>query len=225
MNKFKQLTKRTVKQGVIAAIIVATVGGVFGGVSYYADTIAKAKSDAESKLSSDKGTLSNLKTQMDKSGEAEKRFAAIQQEHQSTEFYSNLDGIKGCLSASRGRYHLGTDTKFEKGTEAPSDRSELSSLNYNILVRSRMKLTFSALTDMHVFSFLQDLKTTCPGLIRVDSLKLSRKGELDDLTISQIRNGTTPLLVSAEVQLSWIGIMKKESKDPKSATPPTPPAP
>jgi hypothetical protein len=75
-----------------------------------------------------------------------------------------------------------------------------------------MKIDFQAVSDMHVFSFLEELRAAAPGLIRIDMVSLKRTADMLDASISQIASGSTPLLVDVKVEFTWIGIAPKEKK-------------
>ncbi|MFZ4541186.1 MAG: hypothetical protein ACOYNL_05155 [Rickettsiales bacterium] len=231
MNKQKQLSKKLVKLAITIAVAIAITGGLFVGATMYADDIAKQKSDAESAYTTDNTLLNNLRTQMDTSGEAEKRFTALQEDHLNQNFSVNLEGTDGLnefLREAKEHYHF-AKLSMKPVKEVPSDKPALANFAHSVLVRPRLTLQIQAASDTHIFSFMEDLRRNAPGLVRIDKLELKRSAEMTDDVVTRISGGATPLLVDAKIEFTWIRIVPKEKKDDKAATaggaPPVPAAP
>ena len=237
MNKYKQLTKTIIKLGVIAAIIIAVFVGIYIGISTYADGISENRKKVESQYTQDQGLLADLRKQMDMSGEAEKRYIAIQSDRTNQDFAATMDGPDGLnafLRDAKTRYHFDKLT-IKPVKEVPSDKPELSNFPYNVVLRPHLVIQFQAVSDTHVFSFIDDLYRAAPGFIRIDKVELKRIADLSDTSLTQLQSGTSPILVTASIEFTWIRITPKETKDAKggvagtAATPaalaPPPPAP
>jgi hypothetical protein len=219
MNKYKQLTKKTAKTGVGAAIVVGICAVFYVGLSMYAETVAKQKSDVESKVTTDQGLLGSLKDQMNKSGEAEKRYASLQENRTTQSYSSSLDQFFDFLRQAKGRYQL---TQFNRIGKPPketvSDKPELAHFkSYDVMTRP-LKFQFNAVSDLHVFSFLDDIKASAPGMVRVDMLSIKRASDLNEVSFNNLATGASPLLVDAKLDITLITIVPKEQKE-EGATP------
>jgi hypothetical protein len=211
MSKYKELAKKTVKTAIVSAISVAVMIAVYIGISIYAESVAKQKQEVESKLSADKGLRDSLDNQMNKSGVAEKRFAEIQVQRTTVNYEANLDVLADVLRGAKQLYRF-ANLKIKPAESRATDKPDLANFNYDITVRSRMRLDFQATSDVHVFSFLEDLRASAPGMVRIDMLSIKRTADLSDASISQISSGTTPLLVDVKLEFTWIGIAPKDKK-------------
>jgi hypothetical protein len=174
--------------------------------------------------------LANLRGQMDKSGEAEKRYVLIQESRSNQNFSAELDGeggLKNFLTAAKTQFVFSENPKPTLKTAKPalSDKPELSNLNYNIFLLPRMEFKFQAASDMHVFSFIDDLRRAAPGLVRIDKVELKRTSDMTPAIITQAQTGPMPTLVDATIEFTWIRIVPKDKKDVKAATTPPSPAP
>ncbi len=216
-NKYKQLNQKTAKLAMKGLCVVALFFALYVGIDFFAGDVEKQKAEAERKTSGEADLLRNLRSQMDKSGEAEKRFAAIQEFRTSTDYSINKEVLQAWLRSAVSRYHF-NEPKMTLGTEGASDKSDLANFNYNISIRPQVKLEFKAASDLHIFSFLEELRSASPGLIRVNSLQVSRRGDIDDAVISQINNGITPILIEAKMELGWIGLSQKKEKGTEDAS-------
>lgn len=222
MNKYKQLIQLVIKQAIMSGIVSAVAIVLYVGVSMLESKVSEDQKNAESKLQADKTMLSSLNTQMDKSGDAEKRYLALVEKRPvgAADFSGKLDDFKAWLIKARDFYHLQMSEKLSTDPEAPSDKPELVNLQgYNVTLRPKFKFDFQTVSDMHVFSLLEDLQNSAPGLIRIDGVSVKRSAEMTDSIIDGLRNGQVPMLVQATVELSVIGVREKEiKKDDKNAS-------
>ena len=212
MNKYRQLVQRTVKLAMVAFAIVGVVGAVFAGVSMYAADTEKQKTDAESKLNSDKSTLTTLREQLNKSGAAEKRYAEFMQGRNGDVFSGQRDDLSVWIRSARDRYRLKMGAS-NQGAEAKSERPELLNFPYDVTVRSQISMDLQAISDTHIYSFLDDMMRSAPGLVRIESITLKRIAEMTDASIENLRSGSsTPLLVDAKIEFSLIGLQPKPTE-------------
>ncbi len=220
MTKYQRLTKKTVKAAVLAAVVLGIFGGIYGGLSYYADSVAQQKSEASSRYDQDVALLNTLHNQLEKSGEAQKRYAALQAERTSMDFAANIGAIKQYLSSAKSRYHF-DHVSLKPAKEVPTDKPELANFSYNIMLQPHMTMQFLAPSDVHVFSFIDDLRRSAPGLIRIDSVKLKRVADMTEAVFGQMSAGMAPNLVDATVEFTWIHVTPKDTKDPNATAPGT----
>jgi hypothetical protein len=223
MSKYTDLIKETTKHAIKSVAVVAAFGGLYAGVFMYAERAAQQKMDAERKVSTDSAMLADLRSQMEKSGQAEKRFGVILQSRNNQNFTMDQDLLYSWLKGATARYRLGT-LKFTRAAEVQSTKPQLMNLNYTVTVRQPIKIEFQAVSDVHVFSFVDELVRAAPGLIRIDSMQIKRRSDVTNDVLANIRNGITPLLVDAKIEFSWIGIAPKETKSVPSTAAVTPPA-
>lgn len=96
--------------------------------------------------------------------------------------------------------------------------SQPTSGAYRVNVEA-VTLKIEAPLDGSVYRFIDDVTTTFPGSLALESLKLSRAAEVNEGALSAISQGKGNL-VSGEVLLSWRTAQKEEDKDSKpGATP------
>ncbi len=75
-----------------------------------------------------------------------------------------------------------------------------------------VEVIFSALTDLHVYAFIDNIKKIFPGVIQETSVKISRKRPFSREVIIEVSRGSLPEVVEANITFLWMGIdQKKES--------------
>ena len=222
MSKYRTLAKRTGRLGVLALMVVGGAAAIFAGTSMLADGVATRRAEAERKLADDQSTLSTLKNQISKSGEAEKRYVAIELLRGNTDYTSSGETLIAWLRDARDRYRLNkmTTAGITANTDKASDKPELAGFtDFDIRVRSGIKLDFEAISDMHVFSFFDELAQSAPGLISIESLQIKRKedSDLTDTAINQIRSsGGYPVLLEVQSVITLVMVRPKPPAADKS---------
>lgn len=219
MNKQKRLIKKLTSIAAAGLGIIVLLGGAFYLTGDMVESTTKDKSDAESAYNAVVAETGSLRNQLEKSGYAEEGFLKIQLARASGDFSTNIETMKDVLRLAKAQFRFATVFKLTGTPEISSDRSDLQGLNYSVSLRPTMKMEFEAMSDLHVFAFLEYLEKQAPGFVRMNTLKITRKGEMDASAISEMQRGGTPFLVSATAEFSWIGITEKPA-----VVPGTPPA-
>lgn len=217
-NKFKQLTKRTAKLSVTALVVVGCFGGLYTGVLLYAGSVETQKAEAEKKLTEDKSNNENLSSQMNQSTVAEKRFTALQATRTSADYTISQGTFTEWLKGAKTKFHL-ANLLLTPAPEALTDRTDLAQLKYKIMVRPRVKVEFRAVSDLHAFSFLDELASSNAGFTRVDHLDIRRRSDLDEGIFKQLQGGATTILVDVKLEVTNISVLR----DDKATTPPAAP--
>lgn len=219
MSKKKTLQKRTAVQAGIALAIAAGFGGVMLMTGTLADDAEQNRMRVESTLNQDRSQLATLRSQLERSGDAEKRFVDMQLYKTGNNYSASSDAMKEWLRVAKDRYRFGNSFKLKLSSQKPSDKQELQSFNYNVFLRDEMEITLDAISDMHVYSFIQQMDRAGPGFIRITRLDIERKSDMDNEMLRQMVSGLAPELVSATIQFVWVGLDPKETP-PVDAVPP-----
>lgn len=212
MNKYQLLTKQIIRHAIRAGVLLAITGGIYFAASSYEDSVIKQKAAAEAKFTQEDSLLTNLRGQMDKSGEAEKKFIELQGTRSTEDFSASFDVFQSFLIKTKDRYRISAEIKLAK--EEPTNKAELKNFTYDIFVRENLELTVKAISDAHLFSFINDLQTNAPGLVRINKFELKRSStaaDLGDESINKLKTGTYPLLVEGTINLTWIRLAPKQA--------------
>ncbi len=211
MNKLNQLRRRLVRDVGVALGIAAGFALFMLLTDTLADGALEKKTAAAAALSQDQSQLTNLNKQFDKSGEAEKRFVGIAAAHLNQEYAADSDAMKNLLREYKDHYRLADNFKLNLALEKNPGRPEFIGLNYDITIREPMRIEFEAMSDTHVFSFIQRLVSGSPGLVRITRLEMKRTGDLDAGSLNKMNGGEMLSLVTASVEFSWIGVAPKKA--------------
>ncbi|NDF13618.1 MAG: hypothetical protein EB060_12500, partial [Proteobacteria bacterium] len=156
MNKLKRLMKRL---GVEAAVIVAILAGL-GGAMMLTNSMANAGVEKLKEnmalLEQDRAQLAAMRSQLDRSGEAEKRFVEIQLDRSNVDFSSSTEALKDWARDAKVRYRFANNFKLNLPPQKLSDNPVLSALDYDIVVREGVGMELETISDLHVYSFLSD---------------------------------------------------------------------
>lgn len=220
MNKAKQMQKKLVKlAAIVGGILVFSLALMLFTGSLASDAMQR-RSTAESARNSESSQISTIRSQIEKSGEAEKRFVEIALNHSSPDYSANTDALKDWLREMKEKYRLGDNFKLTLALDKPSDKPEFSNLNFTVTVREPMKLEFGAISDMHVFSFVRQLEQDMPGMLKITKFEMKRNSDLGANSFRELAAGATPQYVEAIIEFTWIGVEPK-SADKQNAAPAT----
>lgn len=217
MNKAKQMQKKLMKlAAIVGGVVVFSAIAVFVTGSLASDA-QQRKAAAEGARNSESAQIANIRTQIEQSGDAEKRFVAIELNHNSADYSANTDALKDWLREMKEKYRFGDSFKLTLALDKPSDKPEFSNLNYKVSVREPMKLEFGALSDMHVFSFVQQLQNDMPGLVKITKFEITRKNDMNTNSFRDMAAGSVNEYVDAVVEFTWVGIEPKEKEQSQTA--------
>lgn len=220
MNKAKQMQKNLVKLGAIVGGVVVVCVGIMVVTGSMADSAAQRKMNAENARNNDSSQISTMRNQIEQSGDAEKRFVDISLKHSSSDYSANTDALKEWLRQMKDKYRFSDSFKLTLANEKKSDKPEFSALNFDVTVREPMKLEFGAISDTHVFSFVNQLERDMPGMVRVTKLGITRKSDITTSSLRDFAAGGTPENVEADIEFTWIGLTPKDDKNNASSTAP-----
>ena|GEM_PF-2457133 len=220
MNKLKRLMKRL---GVEAAVIVAILAGL-GGAMMLTNSMANAGVEKLKEnmalLEQDRAQLAAMRSQLDRSGEAEKRFVEIQLDRSNVDFSSSTEALKDWARDAKVRYRFANNFKLNLPPQKLSDNPVLSALDYDIVVREGVGMELETISDLHVYSFLSDLQRSAPGFVRLTAIEVERKADINSQSVAQMVGGMAPTLVAAKIKFLWVGVNEKEAAPVVSITSP-----
>ena len=81
------------------------------------------------------------------------------------------------------------------------------------MMKSEMKIEVDAFMDEDVIAFIKGLENDLPGHVKITSLSLRRRGQLDQTALEQISEGNKPLLVQAEIGAEWRNLVPLDSPE------------
>lgn len=228
MSKQQELKGRAKRNGIILVVALVVFGGIYFAADSFDSASQAAKSEAENGLNNDSTKLAGYTSQIERSGDAEKRFIALQQQRENLVFEADIEQFSSWLATIKDQYRFARGLKVTVANEKPSDKSELQTFDYSITLRPAMEISLEAISDMHVFSFLEDLQRQSVGIVNITHIEMKRKSEMDLGAITEMRAGTAPYLVEAKITFDWIGVGRKQPKagdKPAAATPGAPVTP
>jgi hypothetical protein len=215
MNQYKYLMKKVTKTAVSSIVSIAALGSICTGI-YFAATAVTSESDkVQRDFSANQSKLAETSNQISKAGTAETRYNEVIASRESADFSMNQEVLYGWLRNSTTLFRIG-GLKFTRAAEVEVIKPELMVPNHKISMRQPIKIEFSAISDIHVFSFMEQLVRSAPGVIRMDAFQIRRRNDLSSLTLQAIAKGATPTLVDAKIEFTWIGVMPQDASE-KSA--------
>ncbi|PZP86603.1 MAG: hypothetical protein DI582_02365 [Azospirillum brasilense] len=222
MKKIKRMQKKLVKQGAIIGVVVVVAGGALFATGSMKNAAVERKNAATSARDQDNAQIASMRGQIDQSGAAEKRFIEIELAHPSGDYATNSERMKETLRDAKDRYRFANSFKLTLPLETKSAKPEFSALNYDVIERLPVKIELGAISDAHVFSFLDELQKKTPGLLRITNLEMTRRADMDISSYTEMLGGQNPENVGASIEFTWVGIEPKPTSEQPAAAAPAP---
>ncbi len=219
MEKLKQTKKKmTMEVGVCAAVVI-----VLGGLFFMADSMATS---ANEELARAQGEVAGIASQI---AELERKYQIV---NSSLVEYQNYN-----KKLKAGDYTIGREVAFNKLKTIndqyrimqlmlgiPSDPAPLGDQEFNKKTvegkATDITLTMEAYSDLHVFSFLDEMQRELPGFFKYNEFTLTRDRAITIDLLAELSRGEKSSVVSSSLKGTWYGIFPKISElTPQGGTP------
>lgn len=216
-NERNRLIKEVVKFTAIAGVCLA----VYLGASMWASSVEQSKTQNTARTAQLQTEITNLRTKVDSSGSAQKIYTGLVESRGNEDFEIDNEKVRAVLQELVKRHRISISDKLEYSAERDFKHPELTTVTTPIKVRQEAKLRFAAISDLHVYAFMQSLSRELPGIIKFTQFKITRKVMVDEDAIAQLALGRTINTVEAEVTFDWFGFVHADDagEKAKEATP------
>lgn len=205
-GKDAYLKKRILRDGIISAVILVALGAGGFVLMDYDDNAESQKDNVQGNLDSMHNEFESVRNQLGSSYEVQNYYGVYVQNHNS-DFSLNREMVAPLLAAMKEKYHLATlEDTIAPVTEVIPDTSQIK---IGTLVKSEIKLTFTALTDSDVYGLIGSLQRDFPGIALMHSLSITRTGELTKNVLVDLNQHKISPLVKGELSFVWLGIRPK----------------
>jgi len=213
MRKLAKAKKDLVKTSTISLAIVAVFGGLVFGILQYKhskeDDLKKIKKD----IKSIKSNISSIKNERKQAMLSYKTFNSIPKNKLPTDsgYETSVERqriAKKILLELNEKYRFtAMDPKL-----APPELKESNDLIE--IISSPLDINFDGMSDELVLSFVNDLRESLPGYLKMTKLNIKRRGAIDSETLEKIKVTSSYLpLVSGAATFEWYTLKnKKEGK-------------
>lgn len=204
MKKLQAERKKLIVDGIKIAIAVGGCIAVYVGASMWSASVLQGKTDAENKVSQQRAEIANLNTKIDTAESSQKVYVQVVDARKNEDFSIQNEQVREVLQKLIKQYRLSVRDKLEYSAERKVTPSGLT-ISTPMVVRQDTKLSVSAISDLHVYGFVQALSQELPGIIRFTKFKVTRKDPMDEAVLQQLALGKTIYTVDAEMTFDWYG--------------------
>lgn len=209
MNKFARLYKRLTRSLITSLIIVLGAVGFYLFADNLEENTASELARMRTQLSFKQTEVNTISNQLENAKDGEAQFLEYLLSRENHNFFMNVEEVKKQLRKLQTEYVLSEDLKLTLSTEAELNDPAFRSLPHVISLRKDAKLTFSALSDLHVFSLLEALSSQLPGIIEFTRVTITKKKDLNASALARISTGAKADLIDAELQFNWYSFNAK----------------
>lgn len=210
MNKNSILLKRLTRVGGLSLLVICGSMVVYSMLSSTVEERSIELARARTQLSFKQTEVNTFTNQLENTKDAQAQFGKYLLSRNNTEFSVDVEVVKTLLNRLRDQLRLGKDLRLSLSNEIELKDTTLQALPHIVKVREATRLTLTAMTDLHMFTFIDSMLKDMPGIVQITGLKIVRKGEgLDARNLAIIGGGGRPDLAEGEVTFNWYDIQKK----------------
>lgn len=222
MKKFQAERKKLIAEAVKVAIGVGICGGVYAAAAIWSSSALQSKTDAENRVAQQRVEIANLNTKIDTAASSQKIYVEVVDTRKNESFTIDNDQVREVLQKLIKQYRLSVRDKLEYSAERKIVPSGIA-ITTPMMVRQDTKLSFSAISDLQVYGFVQALSRELPGIVRFTKFSVTRKNPLDEAAFQQLALGKPVYTVEAEMTFDWYGFIPAAAA-PQTGSAPVPPA-
>lgn len=215
MIKLKALKTTLIKKGIICFVIVAVLSGILYFAMQGYDDAEEKKTSAERDLRQTRTQISQLEQKFDIYESSFSAFNDIETSLLEGEFALDIDTAKKTIDTLRKEHRI-SNLRLNIAPQEQFGQKNSDYTGYEPVFRE-VSLEFSALSDAHIYTFMNMLKEQLSGLQRITNIDIKKSRPLSNDILKDVRRGSTPLMAQVETSFLWIGIKTTEDNGESNA--------
>jgi hypothetical protein len=220
MTKLQHLKRRLIRLSAISTGVVLAISVATWLASDYAASQEQAKRDMENKLQMTRSQIEQLEQKFNIYETSFNAYVKTESTLSEGGYTLDISKARKMMDALRTTYRI-SNLNAEISTQSTYNDSEEENAKYIGFepVFRNVTLSLSALSDAHIYAFLEAIRQKLPGHVRFTKLQMARMKPLSDDVLVEISRGSTPALVNANVGFLWLGIAAKKKAEEEHAAP------
>jgi hypothetical protein len=217
-GKFEFYRRRLVFWGMVMAVLLVGMVGVYGLAHWMQTTLVGQRDQAVKKDKDLTQQLNKATAKLMEIAEAEKLWGSVDGRLKEQSGI-RIDAGKKLLDMLQTQYKLSKDPQLVLAS--PVELGDAYKTPSLVVVSSEGTLKFSGITDELALQFLDDFIRQFPGYLRINSFSLERKNEIGQDALRAISIGESPAIVTAQLSFSWRDLRERDNEStPASKTNP-----
>ena len=210
MDKLRRLKKQLIRQSIISLAILSCIGGAYYGINHYNSSLEQKHTEAERKLRKARTDIAQLEQKFNIYESSFSAFRNIKEQYDQNIFTVNLDDAQSSLNALRQKHRI-TNLNVDITPRELFNPAKAKYVGFNAIFRE-VTLTFSALSDAHIYAFTDAIADKFSGFIRFTHADIRRARPVSPTIIKEIQRGSAPSMAEATIRFLWIGIDEKQEE-------------
>lgn len=196
--------RKLIREGSILGGILLVLGLLAGGSDYMASSNETQITALQAQFNSNMSLLTDLENKYQMIKESVDEYTHIKQ--QITDGFYTLDREKAQEVLARiGKQHridkINTQMSPIETYATPEATFQRADVQF-----SDVRLSFQAMSDMHVYALVDSLMKELPGIKKITGLSISAVKPFSNELLLEMGAGKRPEMVNAEITFLWMGI-------------------
>lgn len=207
MSKSAVLKKKFKKALIIFFIAIAVSGACAYGAYMYSESTLSEKQKMKSALAQKRLKVTELEQKFNIYESSFNRYNELLADFKKGRYHLNIAEAQKIIDSLRQQYRI-TNLELKISGNKPYGETTQNYQGFEPQYRE-VNLTFYGLSDAHIYAFVQKLSDSLSGYVRFAQFDISRQRPMSDTLYQDVRRGSTPSIVQAEISFLWIGIVRK----------------
>lgn len=196
--------KKLIKESLIAFAAVAVLGALAATSDYLASRNESQIATLQGQLNNSTGQLTEMEHKYQVIKDSVEIYLEIKKQINTGYYTLDREKAKEILSG------IGKKHRIDKIETQMSPIETLTmpgvSLQRADVQFSDVRLSFRAMSDMHVYAFIDSLMRELPGVKKITGLTISMVGSFSNESLADMSTGKKPEIMNAEITFFWMGI-------------------
>lgn len=199
MRSSAGLRREMIRQCIITGTVLMLCVCVYVSLHMYGNGLEEVKIQIDREITSINSRVVNFERKQQEYEEAKKLWSTLS-DNQKKRPGIVLGNAQQFLENLKNQYALGA---FKADISKPVELQDVYKTETTVVVSTRVDMVFDGLTDESIFAFISALNRGLPGYVKMDSLQVTRQGEVSPVLLKNLSEGRYQPVVQGRLSFYW----------------------
>lgn len=218
MLKYKSLRNKLMRDAGVSAALVLGLGTAAYFLSGHLVTLEEEKLALEANIQRIASETAEMERKQGIVASSLADYQVVRKQLDEGKLTLSREKTKDILAALRKRYRI-SNLSLNVAPEKLVTSGEVQSRKTLDVQQSMLEMRFDAISDLHVYSFLQAMREQLPGYVTITDITMARQRLITDEALLQASKGEELRMVNVSARITWYGVATKPKEGGTSLKP------
>ena len=210
MRKYQVLAKKTGIEAAIAVGVMAASVTLMIVVSGVLESATQKQATLQGEVAGIQSEIAQTRERIQSTGASTKIYDELKSARHTMALEVNRKAATETLGRLKDQFRL-SSLNLQLSPDQPLESDRLKTAGITA-VKSNVDITLGAMSDQHLFSFIQELSRSFSGFVKLREITITRSKAFDIDSMREISRGSKPEMVTGKLAFEWYGIPHQEAK-------------